>query len=109
MVKDLSISGQCLQVISTKSGYLNITRLLEKEVIPLLRKQQGFKDEIAFVPSGGTEAVAISLWEQKENADAYSRATYPDVLKATAKVVEGTPQVHTSQVSNSTWHKIAAQ
>jgi len=26
-----------------------------------------------------------------------------------AKVVEGTPQVQTSQVSNSTWHKIAAQ
>ena len=87
------------------------TRLLEleKEVIPLLRKQQGFKDEITFVPSGGTEAVAISLWEQKENADAYSRGAYPDVLKAMAKVVEGTPQVQTSQVSNSTWHKIAAQ
>jgi len=85
------------------------TRLLEKEVIPLLRKQQGFKDEITFVPSGGTEAVAISLWEQKENAEAYSRGAYPEVLKAMAKVVEGTPQVQTSQVSNSTWHKIAAQ
>src|SRR3990172_6815549 len=75
------------------------TRLLEKEVIPLLRKQQGFKDEITFVPSGGTEAVAISLWEQKENADAYSRGAYPDVLKAMAKVVEGTPQVQTSHGS----------
>jgi heme-degrading monooxygenase HmoA len=85
------------------------TRLLEKEVIPLLRKQQGFKDEITFVPSGGTEAVAISLWEQKENAEAYSRGAYPEVLKSMANVVEGTPQVQTSQVSNSTWHKIAAQ
>ena len=88
---------------------MEFTRLLEKEVIPLLRKQQGFKDEIAFVPSGGTEAVAISLWEQKENADAYQRGAYPDVLKAVANVIEGTPQVHTSEVSNSTWHKIAAR
>jgi hypothetical protein len=30
------------------------------------------------------------------------------VLKALAKVVEGTPQVRTYQVSNSTFHKIAA-
>lgn len=85
------------------------TLTVEKEVIPLLRKQQGFKDEITFVPSDGKEAVAISLWEQKENAEAYHRGAYPEVLKAMAKVVEGTPQVQTSEVSNSTWHKIAAR
>lgn len=85
------------------------TLMVERDVIPLLRKQQGFKDEITFVPSDGKEAVAISLWEQKENAEAYNRGTYPDVLKALGKVVEGTPQVQTSEVSNSTWHKIAAR
>ena len=69
------------------------TGLVEKEIIPLLRKQQGFRDEITFVPADGKEAVAISLWEQKENAEAYGRGTYPEVLKALAKVVEGTPQV----------------
>ena len=85
------------------------TGLVERDVIPLLRKQQGFRDEITFVPADGKEAVAISLWEQKENAEAYSRGTYPEVLKALAKVVEGTPQVQPSEVSNSTWHKIAAR
>ncbi len=85
------------------------TLTVEKEIIPLLRKQQGFKDEITFLPSDGKEAVAISLWEQKENAEAYQRGAYPEALKAMAKVVEGTPQVQTSEVSNSTWHKIAAR
>ncbi len=85
------------------------TQTLEKEIIPLLRNQKGFEDEIAFVVPGGMEAVAISLWDQKENAEAYNRGTYPEVLKALAKVVEGTPQVHTFEVSNSTWHKIAAR
>jgi hypothetical protein len=84
------------------------TMLVEKEIIPLLRKQQGFKDEITFVPTDGKEAVAISLWDQQEHADAYQRGTYPDVLKTMARVVEGTPQVHTAEVTNSTWHKIAA-
>jgi hypothetical protein len=84
------------------------TRTLDQEIIPMLRKQKGFQDEITFVVPNGTEAVGISLWEQRENAEAYSRETYPAVLRALAKVVEGTPQVQTYEVSNSTFHKIAA-
>lgn len=84
------------------------TRTVEKEVIPLLRRQAGFKDEITFLPAGDKEAVAISLWEQKENAETYQRDTYPEMLKTLAKVIEGTPQVQTSEVCNSTWHKIAS-
>ena len=83
------------------------TRTLEKEIIPLLRKQKGFQDEITFVTTGGSEAVGISLWEEKENAEAYNRGTYREVLKALAKVVEGTPGIQTYMVSNSTFHKIA--
>jgi hypothetical protein len=86
-----------------------LTQTVDKEIIPLLRKQKGFQDEITFVVPGGTEAVAISLWDQKLNAEAYGRAVYPQVLRALAKVVEGTPQVQTSEVSNSTWHKVAAR
>ena len=66
------------------------TETMEKDVIPLLRKQQGFKDEITFLPADGSnEAVAISFWEKRENADAYQRGAYPDVLKAVAKVADG--------------------
>ena len=84
------------------------TRLLEKDVIPMLRKQTGFKDEIAFVPADGKQAVAISFWAEKENADTYNRATYPEVLKALSRVVVGNPLIHTEEVTNSTFHKIAA-
>jgi len=87
----------------------NFTQLIEKETLPTLRKQKGFRDEMTFVAPGGAEAFGISLWDLKENADAYSRDAYPGVLKALGKVVEGTPQVHTYEVCNSTFHKIAAQ
>jgi hypothetical protein len=85
------------------------TQLIEKETLPLLRKQKGFQDEMTFVAPGGTEAIGISLWDQKKNADVYSRDAYPGVLKVLGKVVEGTPQVRTYEVCNSTFHKIAAQ
>jgi hypothetical protein len=84
------------------------TRLIEKEALPRLRKQKGFQDELAFVVPGGGEAVAISLWDEKENADSYGRNAYPEVLKAMGRVVEGTPQVRTFEVCSSTFHKIAA-
>jgi hypothetical protein len=85
------------------------TRTFETDVLPILRKQNGFKDEITFLAPDGADAVAISLWDRKENADAYSRDTYPAVLKSLANVVEGTPQVQTYEVANSTCHKIAAR
>ena len=84
------------------------TQTLENEVLPLLRKQTGFQDELTLVAQGGTEVVGISLWDHKESAETYERGTYPQVLKVLAKVVEGTPKVQTYEVSNSTFHKIAA-
>jgi hypothetical protein len=84
------------------------TQRLEKEIIPLLRKQKGFQDEISFVGHGGMEAFGISLWDKAENAEAYNRGAYPEVTKILATVVEGPAQVESFEVSNSTFHKIAA-
>lgn len=84
------------------------TQRLEKQIIPLLRKQNGFQDEISFVGPGETKVFGISLWQNKENAESYNRATYPEVTRLLAGLVDGTPQVETFEVSNSTFHKIAA-
>src|SRR5712664_813232 len=84
------------------------TQRLENNVLPLLRKQKGFQDEITLVGHSNTEAFGISLWDKAENAEAYNRGTYPEVTKILATVVEGAPQVETYDVANSTFHKVAA-
>lgn len=81
------------------------TQLLDKEIIPLLRKQKGFQDEISLV--AGADAVGISVWDRKENAEAYASGSYAGVLKTLASTIEGTPQVKTYEVANSTFHKTA--
>ena len=94
--------------IHLKSNTLSdYTRTFEKDVLPLLRKQKGFKDEITFAGPGGVDVTAISLWENKTDAEAYNTITYPQVLKTMAGFIEGTPKVETSDVVNSTFHKIA--
>ena len=82
------------------------TRLLDQNVIPVLRKQKGFQDEISLVAANKADAVGISMWDLQENAETYARSAYADVLKTLAPVVEGTPQVQTYEVSSSTLHKI---
>ena len=84
-------------------------RLLENEILPLLRKQPGFRDEITFVAPERSEVVAISFWETKENCEIYSRTGYPEVLKIVANVVEGSPKVENFEVFTSTMHKLAAK
>jgi len=94
--------------IHLKSNMLSdYTRTFDKDILPLLRKQNGFKDEITFAGPGGVDVTAISLWENKTDADAYNTNTYPEVLKTMARFIEGTPKVQTSDVVTSTFHKIA--
>ena len=94
--------------IHLKSNMLSdYTRTFEKEVLPLIRKQNGFKDEITFAGGGGVDVTAISLWENKADADTYNTTAYPQVLKTMERFIEGTPKVQTSDVVNSTFHKIA--
>ncbi len=85
-----------------------LSQLFEREILPLLQKQNGFTDEITFVSPDGGRVIAISLWDRKENADVYSRETYPQVLKNLARVVEGTPEVRGYEVAFSTFHKTAS-
>ena len=91
-----------------KPNQQDLAPMFEREILPLLQKQSGFTDEITCVSPDRKNAVAISLWERKEQADVYSRETYPQVLKSLARVVEGTPEVRGYEVAFSSIHRTAA-
>jgi hypothetical protein len=88
-----------------KSNMLSdYTRTLENEILPLLRKQKGFKDELTLCNPNSTDVIAISLWDSKTNADAYNTNAYPEVLKAFARFIDGTPKVQTFEAVTCTFH-----
>ena len=90
-----------------KSNMLSeYTRTFDKDILPLLRKQHGFKDEITFASPGGNDVTAISLWDNKASSEAYNSNAYPEVLRTMSKFIEGTPRVQTSDVVNSTFRKV---
>jgi hypothetical protein len=94
--------------IHLKSNMLSdYTRTFEKDVLPLLRKQKGFTDELTLSNLGSLDVIAISLWENRADAEAYNTNTYPEVLKTLARMIDGTPKVQTFEGVTSTFHKVA--
>ena len=86
----------------------DFNRTMEKDILPLLRNQKGFKEEITLVAPNGSEVVGISLWDKRESAEAYQRTAYADVLRLLTNVSASTPQVQTYDVSVSTLQQKAA-
>ncbi|HEY7546243.1 MAG TPA: hypothetical protein VID27_15240, partial [Blastocatellia bacterium] len=74
------------------------TRLIENEILPSLLEQEGFLDEITFIAPERAEALAITFWETRENAEAYDLAGYPEALNILSDVVEGTTRAEIFEV-----------
>ena len=86
----------------------DFTKTFETNVLPILRRQKGFQDEITFAMPGGTDVIAISLWDNKENAEAYNTSGYPEVMKSLERFLDGSPKLRVSDVISSTLlHKAA--
>lgn len=82
------------------------TGLLEEKIIPLLKDQPGFCDEVSFFNKDENEAVAISFWADRSDLERYDREIYPKVRDTMADAFEGTPALSTYEVGNSTWYNI---
>jgi hypothetical protein len=67
--------------------------LFRNEVLPILKKQDGFKDELLLVQD--QHVLAISVWNNLDSARKYESATYPQVDKTLRPVMSGRPTVET--------------
>lgn len=84
------------QVKSGKESELN--NLFEKEILPMLRKQEGFQEEVTLVNPKG--AHFISVWDNRKNAETYATATYPKVLGKLTPFIVGDAQVETYETAS---------
>jgi heme-degrading monooxygenase HmoA len=85
------------------------SQTIEKKVLPILRNQKGFRDEITLITANEMEAIGLSFWDTREQAEAYNNSKFAEVQREMSNLIEGAPKVQTFDVANSTVHKIAAQ
>jgi heme-degrading monooxygenase HmoA len=84
-------------------SFKDFNRRQEQEIVPILRKQKGFHDVFTLVTPDKKRIEAISIWDRMEDAEAYDRSSYKEVVKLLATVVEGTPKVETMEIGSSTF------
>lgn len=86
-----------------------LTRINETEIIPLLLRQKGFRDETTFIAPERSKAITNSFWDTKEDEEAFGRAGYLQVLQFLSNVLEETPIVEKFEFAHSTFHSAIAQ
>jgi hypothetical protein len=67
--------------------------LFKTKVLPILRKQDGFKDELLLVQD--QHVLAISVWNNLDSVRKYETATYPQVDETLRPVMSGKPTIET--------------
>jgi hypothetical protein len=98
--------ARTLSVQLQPNKFAEFTKTVENKILPLLRKQQGFKDEFILATPDSVDVLAISLWDTEKNAATYDAGAYKDVLKTLESMTSGTPKVVIREVISSTLHKI---
>lgn len=70
-------------------------RIFRNDVLPMMKKQDGFRDELLLVDD--QHVLAISVWNNLDSARKYESSTYPQVDKTLRPVISGTPTIDTYQ------------
>jgi len=90
--------------VHLKPAMLNdYNKTFANDVLPLLRKQKGFQDEISFCNPNSLDVTAISLWDTRENAELYAKNTFAEVMKLLSKTIDGAPKIRSEEVIHSTF------
>ena len=96
--------------MNVKAGAVEaFTELIESEIVPLVRHLTGFQDAVTLIVPGGREALGISVWSRRVDADRYGRGTEKEVMSRLAVLLDDFGTAKTFRLSNSTFHKIGTR
>jgi quinol monooxygenase YgiN len=98
-----------IDIISKKGKTAELCRTIEDKVLPILKKQHGFIDELVMVSENDpNRLIAQSFWKTRDAAERYVREQYETVLETVLPLLENAPDIHTFGVRISTAHKLTA-
>jgi hypothetical protein len=87
-------------VIKLKLGCdVELTRTFEQEVISRSRKEKDFRGLLALTTPDGTEALSLSLWDQKEKRGGFWTRSF-GIMGALARFALGKSPVQVCEVAN---------
>ena len=101
---------RAVEVISKSGRARELCDTIDEKVLPILKKQAGFVDEIVMVSDAEPNRVlAISHWNTHEDAERYAREQFDTVQKTIQHLLETEPTVRTFDVHTSTAHRVTTK
>ena len=96
--------------LTCKSGQAKqACKSINDKVLPILKKQQGFLDEIVRVSTTDPNHILVeSFWDSREDAEHYNRDQFPKIREIMQDVLTSPPVVETYDVDTSSVHRIKA-
>ena len=97
--------------IHTKPGKAReLSTTVNDKVLPILKKQPGFVDEITLVSNTSPDRMlALSFWESEEQAQRYHHEQVHKINDMVAPLLQTSPKVETFNVDISTIQKIKSR
>ena len=85
-----------VELVSKQGKARELSRTINDKIVPILKKQPGFVDEILLVSDADSNRVlALSFWKSREDAERYQREQYNSVRETLQSVLEAEPVVRT--------------
>src|ERR1700719_2983210 len=97
--------------LTTQTGKTQeLHNTISENVVPTLKKQRGFLDEIVLVSDTEPDRVlAVSFWNKREDAELYHREQFPKIQDSVRHLLEADPLIRTFNVHTYVGQKIAAE
>ena len=86
-----------VELVSKSGKSRELSSAINEKIVPILKKQAGFVDEIVLVSDAESNRIlALSFWKTREDAERYQREQYNSVRETLRSLLEAEPVVRTS-------------
>jgi heme-degrading monooxygenase HmoA len=79
------------------------------QILPLLKKQDGFVDEFLLMEEGSDKPHGLCFWKSKAQAEHYRRDVFPRACQPVEHLLTGTPHMRGFEVAAAETFNVAAR
>src|SRR5438876_11112689 len=99
----LLMFARIVDLVSSRGKTRILNETIQRKLLPILRVQPGFVDEIVLESDVEPDRVlTLSIWKTREQAELYSQEKYPALKEVLLDSLETDPVVRTFNVASST-------
>src|SRR5205807_10488266 len=99
---------RAVELTSKPGKSKELAKAINERAVPILKKQQGFVDEIVLVSDAEPDHVlALSFWNKRGDAEQYHREQYPKIHETLRHLLDAEPMIHISHLPRPISHNVA--